>query len=80
MPARWSAWGRVVARSNIPILTPREKYERIGDVPNVVFSCGALLEDGLVKLYYGASESCIFLGTAKPDEIVRKCFESEREY
>jgi predicted GH43/DUF377 family glycosyl hydrolase len=71
---------RVVARSNIPILTPREKYERIGDVPNVVFSCGALLEDGLVKLYYGASDSCICLGTATPEEIVRTCFESEREY
>ena len=71
---------RVVARSNIPILTPRERYERIGDVPNVVFSCGALLEDGQVKLYYGASDSCICLGTATPEEIVRTCFESEREY
>ena len=71
---------RVVARSNIPILTPRERYERIGDVPNVVFSCGALLEDGLVKVYYGASDSCICLGTATPEDIVRTCFESEREY
>ena len=71
---------RVLARSNIPILSPRERYERIGDVPNVVFSCGALLEDGQVKLYYGASDSCICLGTASPEEIVRTCFESEREF
>ena len=34
----------VVARSNIPILAPRERYERIGNVPNVVFSCGAFVD------------------------------------
>ncbi|KKK59568.1 hypothetical protein LCGC14_3033090, partial [marine sediment metagenome] len=41
--SHWSAnvWldrddpSRVLARSNIPILSPREKYERIGNVPNV---------------------------------------------
>ena len=71
---------RVLARSNIPILSPRERYERIGDVPNVVFSCGALLEDGQVKIYYGASDSCICLGEASLEEIVRSCRESEREF
>ena len=71
---------RVLARSNIPILSPREKYERIGDVPNVVFSCGALLEGDKVNLYYGASNSCICRGTAPLREILRVCFESEREF
>ena len=71
---------KVLARSNIPILSPREKYERIGDVPNVVFSCGALLEDGIVNLYYGASDSCICLGSAPLKEILRVCFESGREF
>ena len=70
---------RVIARSNIPILSPRERYERIGDVPNVVFSCGALLEDGQVKVYYGASDSCICLGSAAVEDIVAVCFEGERE-
>ncbi len=64
----------VIARSSIPILSPRERYERIGDVPNVVFSCGALLESGgEVKLYYGASDSCICLGTGALDDIIRNC-------
>jgi predicted GH43/DUF377 family glycosyl hydrolase len=71
---------RVVSRSNIPILSPRDRYERIGDVPNVVFSCGAILEaDGTVKVYYGASEGCICLGTAGLDDILRICHESETE-
>jgi predicted GH43/DUF377 family glycosyl hydrolase len=64
----------VIARSNIPILGPRERYERIGDQPNLIFSCGAVLEeDGEVKLYYGGADSCICLGTAEVDEILRVC-------
>ena len=72
--------GRVLARSNIPLLSPRERYERIGDVPNVVFSCGALLADGQLSVYYGASDSCICLGTAALEDVLRVCFESEREF
>ena len=71
---------RVLARSNIPILSPRERYERIGDVPNVVFSCGALLEDGIVTVYYGASDSCICRGSAPLAEIIGHCFHSAREF
>ena len=71
---------RVLRRSNIPILSPRERYERIGDVPNVVFSCGALREDDTIHLYYGASDSCICLGTASLDAILQTCIESEKEY
>ena len=68
---------RVLARSNIPILAPRERYERIGDVPNVVFSCGALLDGETVQVYYGASDSCICRGEAPLDAIVQTCFDSE---
>ncbi len=67
----------VLGRSNIPILAPRERYERIGDVGNIVFSCGALLEEaGQLKVYYGASDSCICLGIATVDEVVQICREN----
>ena len=62
---------RVLARCNVPLLSPREPYERIGDVPNVVFACGALLEsDRQVKLYYGGADTCICAATADLDDIV----------
>jgi len=68
---------QVLARSNIPILAPRERYERMGDVNNLVFSCGALLnEDNEVWVYYGGSDSCLCLGTAALDDILRVCYES----
>ena len=71
---------QVVARSNVPILSPREKYERIGDVGNLVFSTGACLDNGDVLVYYGASDSCICLGTASLDDIVHACLASAREF
>ena len=71
----------VVGRTNVPILSPREPYERMGDLPNLVFSCGAVIEpEGVVKLYYGAANSCICLGTTTVDDIVAACTESESEF
>ena len=62
---------RVLARSAIPLLSPREEYERIGDIPNVVFASGALVEpDGEVKLYYGAADTSICVATAYLDDIL----------
>ena len=70
----------VVSRTNIPILSPREEYERIGDVPNIVYTCGAIFESDLVKLYYGAANSCICVGIVKIQDIVNACFNSESEF
>jgi predicted GH43/DUF377 family glycosyl hydrolase len=71
---------KVIARSNIPILSPRERYERIGDVGNLVFSCGAFCtEDGVMNLYYGASDSCICLGQAPIRDLVEVCWNHGKE-
>ncbi|HIE04722.1 MAG TPA: glycosidase [Candidatus Latescibacteria bacterium] len=62
---------KVVARCKVPLLSPRENYERIGDVPNVVFACGAIVEpDGEVKMYYGAADTCLCVATAKLEDII----------
>ena len=72
---------KVIGRTNIPILSPRRKYERIGDMSNVVFTCGAIIENNNeLRIYYGASNSCICLGTAKIGNIVKTCMESAKEY
>ncbi|MFC1650599.1 glycoside hydrolase family 130 protein [Candidatus Latescibacterota bacterium] len=70
----------VIARTNVPILSPREEYERIGDVPNIVYTCGAIYESDLVKIYYGAANSCICVGVAEVQDIVNACFDSESEF
>lgn len=47
------------------VFGPEEPYERFGDVNNVVFPCGYVLEpDGdTLRLYYGAADTCIALAT-----------------
>jgi len=63
---------RVIGRSTVPVLSPREDYERIGDVNNVVFVSGAILEaDKSVKVYYGAADTAICVATAPLDELVQ---------
>ena len=65
---------KVLCRSAVPILTPREYYERVGDVGNVVFACGAILEDsGRLRIYYGAADTCICLGFADVDDLIDRC-------
>ena len=63
---------KVIGRCPAALLSPREDYERIGDVGNVVFACGAIVEDsGEVKMYYGAADTCVCVATASMDEILR---------
>lgn len=54
----------VIKRCDVPILSPREVYERVGDVGNVVFPCGAIVEpEGEIKVYYGGADTCIAVAT-----------------
>jgi predicted GH43/DUF377 family glycosyl hydrolase len=67
---------KVIGRSEVPILSPKTSYERTGDVPNVVFTCGAILgENNEVKIYYGAADTCLCICTAKLDHLLKICFQ-----
>lgn len=46
---------KVIGRTKEPILTPNAN-EREGYVPNVVYSCGALIHNGMVVLPYAMSD------------------------
>jgi len=46
-------------KAELPIMEPMMPYELEGFFGNVVFSCGALCEDGKIKLYYGAADTTI---------------------
>ncbi|MEK5418575.1 MULTISPECIES: glycoside hydrolase family 130 protein [unclassified Paenibacillus] len=50
---------RVLARSALPLMSPEAEYETEGFFGNVIFPCGALYEEGLLKMYYGASDTSI---------------------
>jgi len=61
---------KIIYRSEEPILEPREKYERRGYVPNVVFSCGSVLLDDHLLIYYGCADTVIGVATFELNEII----------
>ncbi|XER07778.1 hypothetical protein SRRS_33710 [Sporomusa rhizae] len=61
-----------------------EWYEREGDVDDVAFPSGLVLDDktGLLKIYYGGADSCIAMATASLGDLleyIRKCPEPKNE-
>lgn len=71
---------KIIGRSNVPILSAREKYERIGDLPNTIFTSGAIIEDGIVRLIYSGADSCVCLGMMTVADIVETCSRSVGEF
>jgi len=71
---------RVVGRCRGNILEPREPYELVGQVPNVVFPSGLVVEefdrDGYalpsspVKVYYGAADTAVGLAVTTVGELL----------
>ena len=49
----------ILARTAVPILEPRENYEKFGQVPNVVFPCGAVLRKDNLIIYYGGADTVV---------------------
>jgi len=59
--------GRVIKRTDDPIIEPTEPWETGGLVPNVTFSEG-LVDDGeRVYVYYGAADTCIGLAVTEKE-------------
>ena len=56
----------VLARSSEWIFGPHASYERTGDVADVVFPCGWLVQDDgdTLYIYYGAADSSVCVATA----------------
>lgn len=73
---------KVIARSWCNILEPREIYELVGQVPNVVFPSGMIVKEydkegfalpkSEVYIYYGAADTSIGLAISTIEELIEK--------
>ncbi|MCD6418132.1 glycosidase [bacterium] len=61
---------QLISRPLEPILEPRERYEKEGDVPNVVFTCGLAEADEKIFVYYGGGDKVIGLATVERKELL----------
>lgn len=62
---------KVIGEITKPILIPEEE-ERNGYVPNVVYSCGAIIHNGWLVMPYAASDSRSSIAKYKLDELLEK--------
>jgi beta-1,2-mannobiose phosphorylase / 1,2-beta-oligomannan phosphorylase len=53
----------VIGRTIEPILRPEMEYEKNGEMPNVVFSCGQTVQKGKLFIYYGGADSVTCVAT-----------------
>ena len=60
---------RVIARLEKPLLTPHEE-EREGYVPNVVYTCGAILHNSDLVIPYGMSDIKTGIATVEVSELI----------
>lgn len=68
---------KILSRTLAPLLTPEEYYEKIGYVPNVVFPSGAMVKNGIVYLYYGATDTTCCLALISMKDLLKKLSHTE---
>ncbi len=63
---------KVLHRSRGPILEPDEWYENEGYKAGVVYSCGAVVKDGMLLVYYGGADKVSCVATANLDAFLKE--------
>lgn len=69
---------KIIGRTKTPILEPKEPYEKLGDVNNVVFPTGACIVDNdKLFVYYGAADKVCCLATADLNYLLDRILKCE---
>ncbi|MFA4872644.1 MAG: hypothetical protein WC659_01775 [Patescibacteria group bacterium] len=50
---------RIIARTDESLFEPRMPFEKLGQVSNVVFPCGAVIRGGDLYMYFGAADQVV---------------------
>ncbi|MBU1112119.1 MAG: hypothetical protein KJ896_05040, partial [Nanoarchaeota archaeon] len=66
---------KVIARTDEPLFEPETVYEKKGQIPNVVFPCGAVAIKDKIFMYYGGADQVIGVATISIKKLL-KVFES----
>lgn len=62
---------KILKRSEEPFMKPEEDYEMEGFFNSVIFSCGAIIKDNIVKMYYGGADTCVACAEINADYLIK---------
>ncbi|MBI3305732.1 hypothetical protein HYZ82_01200 [Candidatus Nomurabacteria bacterium] len=68
---------KIIGRTEGPIFVPRESYELLGHVPNVVFPTGAIIKKDTLYIYYGAADMTTCVAHVNLEDLVGTMLEKE---
>ncbi len=60
----------IIARTENHIFEPLKDYEKSGQVHNVVFSCGSVLRDDTIFIYYGGGDTTLNVATVSLKKLL----------
>ena len=63
---------KIIARTRDPVFEPEMPYEKEGEVPDVVFSCGAVVLGNRLIVYYGGADKVLAVAEANLSEFMEK--------
>ncbi len=61
---------KILYRAQQPILEPDAYYENQGFKSGVIYSCGAVIKEGQLIVYYGGADTVVCVASAKLDEFL----------
>lgn len=61
----------VQSRAVDPVFEAVTEYEKVGEIPNVVFACGSIVRDDTLFVYYGGGDKVLGVATASLSHIMR---------
>ena len=64
---------KIISRTDEPIFEPEAEYEKVGQISNVVFPCGAVVIDEKIFMYYGGADSVIGVATGETEKLLKFC-------
>lgn len=62
---------RIIAKLDYPILEAEEPYEKEGFRPNTIFSCGSVVIEGRLFVYYGAADEVVGVASVEMDQLLK---------
>ncbi len=63
---------KIIGRTEYSLISPEKDYELYGDVPNVIFPSGALINGNQLHVYYGAADTRVGLATCNINELLNE--------
>ncbi len=61
---------KVIGKTKGPFMIPETYYERVGDVPNVIFPSGVAIVRGRLEIHYGAADTHCAVATIPIDALL----------